>query len=99
MAWLTLLLFLPWFSVIGALFWMFPRQPRTPRRRWVDAALLCLALLASIVAMRWGHDSAAGFRHAGAIWPQVVAVLYAYGAFLAVMGVAVRLRGRLWHAG
>mgnify|MGYP000163768309 CR=1 FL=1 len=28
MAWLSLLLFLPWFCVMGALYWWFPRQPR-----------------------------------------------------------------------
>lgn len=96
MAWLTLLLFLPCFSVIGGLFWAFPRQPRTPRRRLVDAALLLLALGASIAAMRWGHDSGRQMSGVGPIWPQVVAVLYSYGAFLAVMVLAVSLRRRWW---
>ena len=96
MAWLTLLLFLPWFAVLGGLFWAFPRQPRTPRRRLVDAALLFVALAVSIAAMLWGYDSGQQTPWAGAIWRQVVAVLYAYGAFLGVMVAALSLRRRLW---
>ena len=34
--------------------------------------------------------------YAGAIWRQVLAVLYAYGAFLAVLCSAVWLRRRCW---
>ena len=29
MAWLSLLLFLPWFLLLGGLYWLFPRQPRS----------------------------------------------------------------------
>ena len=96
MAWLTLLLFLPWFVVLGGLFCYFPRQPRTPRRSWTDAAFLLLALVLSLLAMRWGHDLGENAANAGAIWRQVLAVLYAYGAFLAVLGSAVWLRRRCW---
>ena len=52
--------------------------------------------MASIAAMRWGHASGLRDPAAGAIWPQVLAVLYAYGGFLAVMALAVWLRRRLW---
>ncbi len=96
MAWLSLLLFLPWFVLISAVFWCFPRTPRTTRRRCVDLISLAIALLASIAAMRWGHASGLRDPAAGAIWPQVLAVLYAYGGFLAVMALAVWLRRRLW---
>lgn len=96
MAWLTLLLFFPWFVVLAGLFWFFPRHPRTPRRSWIDAALLLLALLMSIVAMHWGHALGQAAADAGAIWRQVLAVLSAYGAFLAVLCVAVWLRPRWW---
>lgn len=94
MAWLSLLLFLPWFALLGGLYWMFPRQPRTARRRLFDAAMLLLALALSSLAMLWGHHAGLAQPDAGQIWPQVLAVLHAYGAFLAVMIVALLLRRR-----
>lgn len=98
MAWLSLLLFLPWFALLGWLYWTFPRQPRHVRRRRFDSAVLMLALLASCMAMLWGHRTGAADLHAGAIWRQVLAVLYAYGAFLAVMMLSVAVR-RHWLQG
>ncbi|HIE5353505.1 TPA: hypothetical protein ACXNP2_000052 [Stenotrophomonas maltophilia] len=94
MAWLSLLLFLPWFVVLGSLYWLFPRQPRTTRRRLFDGLVLLLAFVLSIVAMLWGHHLGLVQTDAGPIWPQVLAVLYAYGAFLAVMVLAMLLRPR-----
>ena len=90
---LTLILFLPWFVILGALFWFYPRRPRTAARRGFDLAALVLAGLASWVAMRWGMLNAD--PGAGAIWKQVLACLTAYGAFLAVLGSAWWLRARL----
>lgn len=55
-------------------------------------AALLVALALSVVAMRWGFAEGTADIHAGAIWRQVLAVLYAYGAFLAVMCVAITLR-------
>jgi hypothetical protein len=78
MAWLSLLLFLPWFVLLGTLYWLFPRQPRGTARRLFDGAALVLAFVP--------------------IWRQVLAVLYAYGAFLAVMVAALLLRGPLLSA-
>ncbi len=95
MAWLSLLLFLPWFGLLGALYWWFPRQPRHRSRRLFDAAALALAFLASVGAMHWGYAEGVADLHAGAIWRQVLAVLYAYGAFLAVMVLALMLRPRV----
>jgi len=94
MAWLSLLLFLPWFLLLGSLYWLFPRQPRSARRRLFDGAALALALLLSILAMLWGHHIGLVQPGAGPIWPQVLAVLYAYGAFLAVLVLALLLRPR-----
>ncbi len=81
MAWLSLLLFLPWFLLLGSLYWLFPRQPRTARRRLFDSTTLVLAFALSIVSMLWGYRIGVVQPGAGPIWPQVLAVLYAYGAF------------------
>ena len=89
---LPLLLFLPWFLVLGGLFVLWP--PRT-RGRWrIDVAVLLLALLCSAGAMRYGYQRALLDVGAGAIWPQVVATQYAYGTFLLVLGIAWWLRRR-----
>ncbi len=93
MPWLSLLLFLPWFTLLGALFWWFPREPRTTARRAFDTLTLLLAFALSAVAMLWGHHIGVVQDDAGPIWRQVLAVLYAYGAFLAVLVLAVLLRG------
>ena len=84
---LALILFLPWFAILGALYWLYPRQPRPPARKWFDAAALLSALLAFVLAMYWGHAWAdPGY---GRMWQQIVATAIAYGAFLAVLAVAV----------
>ena len=103
MAWLSLLLFLPWFALLGALYWFYPRQPRPPARRAFDAGVLVLALVLSIGGMHWGYAEGVADTHSGPIWRQVLAVLYAYGAFLAVLSLAIPLRMRLlagrWRRG
>ena len=89
---LALVLFTPWFLILGALFWLYPRQPRTPARRRFDAVALLLALLAFAVATLWA------FRHADPghhLWPQVLATSVGYGVYLLVMALAAWLR-RHW---
>ncbi|WP_024868721.1 hypothetical protein [Pseudoxanthomonas suwonensis] len=101
MAWLSLLLFLPWFALLGALYWFYPRTPRPAARRVYDGVVLVVALLLSIAGMHWGYDIGAADARSGPIWRQVLAVLYAYGAFLAVLALAIPLRMRLmagWRA-
>lgn len=93
MAWLSLLLFLPWFVLLSSLYWLFPRQPRTAARRLFDSVALVLAFVLSIAAMLWGHHIGVVQADAGPIWRQVLAVLYAYGAFLAVLVAALLVRG------
>ncbi len=95
MAWLSLLLFLPWFCVMGALYWWFPRQPRYRARTLFDAAALLFALLASIASMHWGYRIGAADAGVDGMWKQILAVLYAYGGFLAVMVLALLLRPRV----
>ena len=87
---LSFILFLPTFLIVGALYCAFPRRPR-PALRWLlDLGALALAAWLSILAMRHGFHSSSG--RGGAMWKQVVATLYAYGAFLGVLVVALMLR-------
>ena len=89
---LALILFLPWFLILGVLFWLYPRQPRPPARKWADAAALALAALAFVLAMHWGHGWAdPGYGH---MWRQIVATAVSYAAFLGVLAVAFWWRGR-----
>lgn len=89
---LALILFLPWFLLIGALFWLFPRQPRNAARKHFDIAALVAAFVLSFAGMQWGYALGQADVGSGAIWKQVLATLVAYGAFLASMFIAVVLR-------
>ena len=93
MPYLALILFLPWFLLMGALFRLFPRQPRDAARRRFDLAALAVAFVLSFGGMQWGYALGLADVGSGAIWKQVLATLVAYGAFLAAMFVAVLLRG------
>jgi hypothetical protein len=90
---LAFLLFLPWYLVLAALFWMFPRGKRPMRVRVFELASLLVAIGAAVVGGVWG------FQHAdlaaGAIWKQVLASLVCYGLFLAVLTIAALVR-RVW---
>ena len=93
---LALLLFLPWFGILGTLYWLYPRQPRPPLRKWLDGGALALAVLVFVAAMHWGYAWAdRGYGH---MWQQIVATSVAYGAFLGVLAVAFWLRRR-WFRG
>ena len=92
MPYLALILFLPWFLLLGALFWLFPRQPRSARRKRFDIAALLVAFVLSFAGMQWGYALGLADVGTGAIWKQVLATLVAYGAFLFVLVVAVPLR-------
>ncbi|WP_407352738.1 hypothetical protein [Luteimonas sp. R10] len=93
---LALILFLPWFLILGVLFWLFPREPRTAARRAFDAVALLLALVAFVLSVHWAHGSADPVY--GPMWRQVLATAIGYGAFLAVMTVAFFLRRRWLRA-
>ena len=93
---LAIVLFLPWFAIVGFAYWHLPRNlSRTSMRRVFDWIALLLAIVlasvAAVTAMKvdW-HD-------AGRIWPQVAAVLFAYAAFLLMIVLAAAIRQRVWR--
>lgn len=93
---LAIFLFLPWFAIIGFTYWHLPRNLSRTRMRSVfdSIALLIAIVLASVAAaIAMGTD----WQDAGKIWPQVAAVLFAYGAFLLLMLLAAIVRQRVWR--
>ncbi len=90
---LAMILFLPWFAILGVCFWVYPRRgPRPRARNLFDAAALALATLAGVLATWWSVANAD--PDFGGMWRQVLASTLSYGAFLAVMTAAVFLRRR-----
>ena len=89
---LALILFLPWFAILGVLFWLFPRQPRDAARRVFDAVSLLLSLAAFMASIWWSFHNADPVH--GAMWKQVLATALGYGVFLAVLTVAFLVRMR-----
>lgn len=87
---LTLILFLPWFAILGALYWWFPRQPRDPARRRFDLIALILAVAVVFPSMHWSFHYADPTY--GRLWQQVLATAVSYGMFLAVLSAAFALR-------
>jgi len=97
---LALILFLPWFVILAALFWWYPRAPRSLNRWMFDVASLTVATLAAAAGMHWSYYNADA--HAGAIWKQVLASTVSYALFLLVMTLAFCARraliARRWNA-
>lgn len=89
---LALILFVPWFSILAVLFWVYPRQPRMPTRTVFDSLSLAIATALAAWGMQRGYHLADPAY--GAMWKQVVATMGAYGMFLLAMTVAVALRHR-----
>ena len=89
---LALILFLPWFAILGVLFWMYPRQPRTAARRMFDAAALAAATAGFVLALQWAYASADPSY--GRMWKQVFATSVGYGVFLALLLAAFMVRRR-----
>lgn len=92
MPYLAVVLFLPWFLLLGSLYWLFPRQPRTAWRKRFDLIALLAAFVLSFAGMQWGYALGLADIGTGAIWKQVLATLVAYGAFLAAIFIAMVLR-------
>ena len=89
---LALVLFAPWFVILSALYWLYPRQPRTDARRRFDAIALLMAYAGCLLSLYWSFDYAD--RSHGALWPQVLATSVGYGVFLGVLAGAMLLRRR-----
>lgn len=87
---LALILFLPWFLILGVLFWIYPRQPRGPARRAYDIISMVAALVAFVYSMYWSIEIAD--PDYGRMWGQILATAIGYGVYLAVMTLAFFLR-------
>jgi quinol-cytochrome oxidoreductase complex cytochrome b subunit len=92
---LALVLFAPWFAIVGTLFWKFPRQPRHARRRGFDAAALVVAFVIFIATTWWAFHHADGTHQ---LWKQVFATSVGYGSFLLAMSVAFFARRRWFNS-
>ncbi len=93
---LTLLLFLPWFLILTALYWLFPRQPRDFARIAFDVVALLLAVAAFVWSVHWSYHNADPAH--GRMWKQILATALGYGVFLGVLGAAFGLRWRWLRA-
>ncbi|GAB3096074.1 hypothetical protein [Lysobacter terrae] len=89
---LALILFLPWFTILAVLFWVYPRSPRHFLRKLFDTVSLLLAVAAAAGGM-YGSMANAD-RSFGHMWQQVLATSVAYGLFLLVITVALIVRWR-----
>lgn len=90
---LALILFLPWFGILAALYWWVPRAPRPRARIVFDTVALLLAVLAFIATVHWAN--AVADPDYGRMWKQVLATAVGYGVFLGVLAVAFAVR-RHW---
>ena len=91
---LTLILFLPWFLILAALFWLWPREPRGLRRRLYDVVALLASLAAFVASLYWAQDIADPAH--GRMWKQILATALGYGVFLGALLVAVLVRAALF---
>lgn len=103
MRYLAILLLAPWLLILCWAYWAYPKNlPRTLIRRIFDVVVLLLALIVTVRAAAIGFDrvelpTVDGFgRASGAIWQQVAPALYGYGAFAAVLLLAMLLRYVIW---
>jgi hypothetical protein len=91
---LALGLFAPWFLILSALYWLYPRQPRNAARRAFDALALLLAFIGCFASLHWSFGIAdRGYGH---LWPQILATSVGYGVFLAVLTAAFFIRRRVF---
>ncbi|AGG87692.1 hypothetical protein LRK24_16880 [Rhodanobacter denitrificans] len=103
MRYLAILLLAPLLLILCWGYWAYPKSlPRTSGRCIFDVAALLLALITAVQCAMLGFDTVElptvdGFgRASGAIWQQVLPALYGYGAFAAVIVLAMLLRHAWW---
>jgi hypothetical protein len=105
MQYLALILFLPAFTVLGWLYWKFPRTlPVTAARRAFDAAALLAAVAATVVSIAWSMTppdavaaAGAAASEGGPMWRQILATLAAFHVFPLVLLVAHLVRIKLFR--
>lgn len=93
---LSLILFLPWFAILAALYWAFPRQPRNRARVVFDVVALVLSTATFLASIYWSYYNADASH--GPMWKQILATALGYGVFLASLTIAVLLRRRWLRA-
>lgn len=90
---LALILFLPWYLVILVVYWRMRRRPARWASRVFDLAAIAVSIAAAAIAGPWA------LMHAddsiGSMWPQILATVVGYGAFLLVITLAALLRRML----
>ncbi|APG04396.1 hypothetical protein BJI69_11135 [Luteibacter rhizovicinus DSM 16549] len=103
MRYLALMLLAPWLIVLGWAYWQYPKALlRNATRRAFDVLALIAAIAAAVQAAIASFDAvvipaADQFGpKSGAIWQQVVPALWGYGAFVAVLVVALIVRQLVW---
>lgn len=87
---LTLILFLPWFLILAALFWIWPRQPRGFARVLYDVVAIGASLALFVASLHWLQDFADPAH--GRMWRHILATAAGYGVFLGAMLAAFVLR-------
>lgn len=104
MRYLAIMLLAPWLIVLGWAYWRYPKSLLTNgTRRSFDVLALLAAVTAAIQSALIAFDAvqlpaADQFGpKSGAIWQQVVPALWAYGAFVAVLVVALIVRQLVWR--
>jgi len=103
MRYLALMLLAPWLIVLGWAYWQYPKSlVKNTTRRSYDVLALVAAMVAAIQSALVAFDAvelpaADQFGpKSGAIWQQVVPALWGYGAFVAVLVIALVVRQMVW---
>jgi len=84
---IALLLFLPWYAVLGWLFWRVRGRHGTAARKTGALAIIAAALAAAGLAGVWAYHHADA--SVGPIWKQVLACAVGYAAFLLALLVGL----------